>query len=248
MAGDGSGRSEGPAGHGPLGPGVEGPRRPAPAPPEGVAFTTVTDPEQARLLTDAASQRLFRPFLARDLTVTAAARETGVDTNAVLYRVRQFLRAGLLKVVREVKRPGRPIKVYRSAHDAYFVPYELTPFASLEERMLAQLRPHLEERVRTMARRLREHGWSGQLLFRDDQGETWMASAADPVARLDWLDSRLGVGIDYIVDLELTEDEAAELHRLLYAVLDRYERGAGSGRPAARGYTLSVALYRREGP
>src|SRR5690606_28325481 len=155
MAGDGSGRSEGPAGHGPLGPGVEGPRRPAPAPPEGVAFTTVTDPEQARLLNDADSKRLIPPLMshaptitaaARDLTVTAAARETGVDTNAVLYRVRQFLRAGLLKVVREVKRPGRPIKVYRSAHDAYFVPYELTPFASLEERMLAQLRPHLEER------------------------------------------------------------------------------------------------------
>lgn len=229
-------------------PGASSPRRSAPEPPPGLAFATVTDPEQARLLTDAAASRLFHPFLGRELTASEAARETGADLNAVLYRVRQFLRAGLLVVAREVKRPGRPIKVYRSAHDAYFVPYELTPFASLEERMLAQLKPHLEERVRVQAERLRERGWSGQLLYRDDQGETWTVSAGDPHARVDWLEQGRGVGIDYIVDLELTDEEAAELQRLLYGAFERYERGLGSGRRATKGYTLSVALYRREEP
>lgn len=232
MAGDGSGRSE---------------RWAGPAPAGGAGFFTVTDPEQARLLTDAASQRLFRPFLARDRTASEAAREAGTDLNAVLYRVRQFLRAGLLTVVREVKRPGRPVKVYRSTRDAYFVPYELTPFASLEERMLAQLRPHLEQRVRVQAQRLREHGWSGQLLYRDEHGETWIESAGDPAARLDWLDPRRGIGIDYVVDLALTAAEATELQRLLYAALERFERG-GSGREGTRGYVLSVALYPREEP
>lgn len=222
--------------------------REAPAPPPGVSFFTVTDPEQARLLTDPACQRVFRAFLARDATATEAVRDTGADMNAVLYRVRQLQRAGLLKVVREVKRPGRPIKVYRSSHDAYFVPYELTPFASLEERLLAQLRPHMETRARVMAQRLRQHGWYGQVFFRDREGETWTASAAEPAARLDWLDASLGLGIDYVVELELTDEEAADLQTLLYQALERYQRGQGSGRPGAKGYTLEVALYERPEP
>ena len=97
-----------------------------------VRIQRVEDADQARLLTDSEAQMIFRPFLARELTASQAASETGRDLNAVLYRLRQFVAAGLVKVVREIKRAGRPIKVYRSTADAYFVPYEFTPFASLE--------------------------------------------------------------------------------------------------------------------
>ena len=92
-----------------------------------------------------------------------------------------------------------------------------------------------------------ERVWNVQLLYRDEHGETWIESAGDPAARLDRLGQRRGIGIDYVVDLALTAAEATELQRLLYAALERFERG-GSGREGTRGYVLSVALYPREEP
>src|SRR5690606_27417944 len=143
----------------------------------------------------------FRPFLARESSAGAAAAELGLDLNAMLYRIRVLLSAGLLRVVREEKRQGRPIKVYRSAHDAYFIPYDATPFADLEERLWQQQRPELRERVRIQARRLQQGGVFGQRLFRDEHGETWVQSAGAGDAEIDWLDPRRPAAIDYWTDL-----------------------------------------------
>lgn len=204
----------------------------------------VTDKEQARLLSDPRSQSLFRPFLARERTVSQAAEEAGRDLNAVLYRVRQFLAAGLLYVVRQEKRAGRPVKVYRSVHDAYYVPYEVTPFASLEERMLEQQLPALRERVRLQARLLREAGRSGQSLYHDELGEVWFASASDAPARSDWFEAA-GASIDYSTEVWLTHDEAMALRAYLFEVLERFGRhpaeGAHPPGPGMKRYHLSVA-------
>lgn len=213
--------------------------RPAP----GVSFHTVTDPEQARLLTDPDTQRLFRPFLARERTVSQVSAETGSDLSAVLYRVRQYLAEGLLRVVREVKRPGRPIKVYRSVHDAYFIPYEVTPFATLEERMLEQMLPAVRERIRIQARQIARYGRVGQALFRDERGEAWFASATDAALRTDWLDPQ--GGIDFWTEVWLTPAEALELREVLYAALERFGSRPVEGEtpPAAgmRPFHFSVA-------
>jgi len=72
---------------------------------EPTRFHTVTDRAQAELLTDAVAQRYFRPFLARDVTASAVARELRSDLNRVLYRIRTFLAAGLISIVREEPRP-----------------------------------------------------------------------------------------------------------------------------------------------
>lgn len=198
------------------------------------------------MLTDPDAQMVLRPFLARELTASQAVAETGRDLNAVLYRLRQFVAAGLVRVVREVKRTGRPIKVYRSTHDAYFVPYEFTPFASLEERMLDQLLPHLRERVRSAARRLQEEGVSGQLLYRDESGETWMESAAESEGLADWLDPRRSVGLDFMTHVRLTDAEARRLQEALYETFERFVRGSASevtpAQPGTRLYDFSVSL------
>lgn len=189
---------------------------------------------------------IFRPFLARELTASQAASETGRDLNAVLYRLRQFLAAGLVKVVREIKRAGRPIKVYRSTADAYFVPYEFTPFASLEERMMDQLLPHLRERVRSAARRLQEAGVSGQLLYRDEKGETWMESAGESTGPADWLDPDRGVGLDFMTHVRLSDADARRLQGALYETFERFVRGSPSevtpAEPGTRLYDFSVSL------
>src|SRR5690606_5569036 len=212
-------------------------------PGHDVRFHSVTDREQARLLTEPDRLRLFRPFLARERTVSQVAGETRTDLNSVLYRVRQYLAAGLLRIVREERRPGRPVKVYRSVHDAYFIPYEVTPFATLEERMLEQMLPAMRERIRVQARQIAKYGRVGQSLFRDELGEVWFASATDAALRTDWLDPH--GGIDYWTEVWLTPKEALELREVLYAALERFGARPVEGEvppePGLRRFHFSVS-------
>jgi hypothetical protein len=96
-------------------------------------------------LSDPESFRYFEPFIARDRTVKEAAEAVGCNLDTMLYRVRKFLNAGLLKVTRVEKRAGRPIKHYRSTSEAFFVPFEVTPYAELEERLEALMRARLSQ-------------------------------------------------------------------------------------------------------
>ncbi len=84
------------------------------------------------MLADVSLQRFLEPFVARECTVARAAEELGVAANSLLYRVERFQAAGLLRVVREEKRAGRAVKVYRSVADAFYVPFALTRAETLE--------------------------------------------------------------------------------------------------------------------
>ena len=65
---------------------------------------TVSNTEQARLLSDPVALRHLEPFIGRSLGAAQAAREAGVSVESLLYRVRQFLNAGLL--TRAMRMPG----------------------------------------------------------------------------------------------------------------------------------------------
>ena len=152
--------------------------------PTAAAFCVVRDAEQAKLLSDPKSFRYFDPFIAQTRTVTAAAEEVGCNLDAMLYRVKTFTKAGLLKIECEEKRAGRPIKYYRSSFDAYFVPFEVTPYAGLEERIREMRQANGESLVPAMARLLREFGWEGQRIYRHPQGAVWRESALDAEVNL----------------------------------------------------------------
>lgn len=206
------------------------------------SYHTVTDPRQARLLSEPRFQAAFRQFLAREASATAAARELGLDLDAMLYRVRLLLGAGLLEVVRHQKRNGRPIKVYRSVHDEYFVPYDVTPFADLQERLWLQAEAELRQRVAIQARRLRASGASGQRLYRDEHGDTWSVSADEPGQLLDWLAPSRPAAIDYWTDMQLTEAQGRELQRLLFETLQRFTLAGAQDHTPTKRYRLNVAL------
>lgn len=162
----------------------------------------------------------------------------------MLYRVRTYLAAGLLEVVREIERPGRAVKVYRSVHDAYFVPYEVTPFATLEERMLEQTLPAIEERVRAQARSLQRSGLWGQSLYRDEAGEVWTSSSTGATSGDDWHDPR--GGIDFWTEVWLTKAEAEELRSTMYEALERFGHrptdGGKTAEPDLQRFHFSVAV------
>lgn len=91
------------------------------------------DPAAARLLASRHDIALLRPFHGREATVSEAARENGIGVKSMYYRVSRWHRQGILQVVREVRRPGKPLKVYSTGCDWLIVPHTLTPWVDVDE-------------------------------------------------------------------------------------------------------------------
>lgn len=143
-----------------------------------VAFRTVVDPRAARILADPDWIAWLEPFLGRVSGVAEAARRLGRPLDAMRYRVRRMERAGLLEVVGERRRAGRPIRLYRSVADGFVVPFEATPFVDLEERMKASLRADAERFARSAAAALRASGVESRRVYRGPDGAIHQEAAA----------------------------------------------------------------------
>lgn len=84
------------------------------------------DPKAARVVSDPRARRFLEPFIGQERTVSEVAAKLGVNMSSVLYRVRQFIRLGLLREVRTEPRKGRAVRYYRSVADGFFVPFQAT--------------------------------------------------------------------------------------------------------------------------
>jgi len=112
----------------------------------------VEDERQASVLADPKALRHLTPFLGRECTVTAAARELGITPHAMLYWVKRFVALGLLTVTREQRRAGKPVKWHRSAADRFDVALRLLPSATLEELLHRDDEPWRRLLVRNIVR------------------------------------------------------------------------------------------------
>ena len=226
--------------------------------PPAEAFFTVTDPEQARLLSDRESFRFFEPFVARELSATEAATELDCKLDTTLYRIKTFLKAGLLGVSRLEKRAGRPIKHYRSVHDAYFIPFEVTPYAELEERMREHYRAQEAVILPATAKLLRASGLEGYEFYRhSESGTVWSNSASRTGELSDLLklffnphDAQLAasyrgpIGGDFNSTLHLTDAEAKALMLKLYELRNNIETRQPA--PGTKPYFLSMTFLPTE--
>ncbi len=203
--------------------------------PPAAAFHTVPAPEQARLWSDPKPLEFFEPFVAREQTLTPVAEALGCRLDTLLYRVKVLVKAGLLRVTRLEPRAGRPVKHYCSAHDAYFIPFEVTPFAEVEERLAAHFRERQALVVPRIARVLKQSGRDGRRVYRRlDNGDVWQESAGGVQASLDlydaagyrdYLKTHTGPASEFMDDtLELTDVEARELLVELYGVWRRFAK------------------------
>lgn len=208
----------------------------------------VEDETQARLLSDTRTFGYFSPFLARTRSVSEAAQEVGCNLDTMLYRVKTFLRAGLLQVVRVEKRAGRPIKYYRSLHEAYFVPLSVTPYATFEEEMRQLVRRYENAIVRELARSSRALNRQGKRIYRDSFGEVSTHTASDedvydfgtlPELALDSTLQHAVVAELFSDELLLARDEAKALLAQLYHLWREHKLEATAAR---KPYVLQVAL------
>jgi hypothetical protein len=196
---------------------------------------TVKDTEQARLLSDPTNSRYFEPFVARECTASQAAQEVGCNLDTMLYRVRTFMQAGLLKVVRLEPRRGRPIKHYRSSADAYFVPFEVTPFEDVEARIRRQNKENEDIIAPKLAKIARQSGREGRHIYRDSRGEVWSSSGVDATVlplnldtvkeiRKNVYDRDRPISETMTGEFILTEAEARDLLFEFYNLWRRYKK------------------------
>ena len=144
-----------------------------------VSFRTVTDPRAATLLSDPDWVPWIEPFLGRTRSIAEVAAELGRPLDAVRYRVRRLHEAGVLEIVGQRKRAGRPIRLYRTVADGFVVPFEATPFVDLEERILATMTAQARSFARSAAQLLREGGAEARRIYRAPDGTVHQEAAAD---------------------------------------------------------------------
>ncbi len=113
------------------------------------------------MVTDVQARRFLAPFIGQERTVSEVAAELHVHMSSVLYRVRQFIRLGLVEEPRLGPRKGRPIKYYRSVADSFFVPFQATPLEAQEA-----LSPHAFSEF--------------QRALNASVGQAWLEAAGEP--------------------------------------------------------------------
>lgn len=226
----------------------------------------VEDAHQARLLSDDRSFRFLEPFIARELSASAAAAEIGCKLDTLLYRIRTFMAAGLLKLVRQEPRRGRPVKVYRASADAYFTPYAALPHADVQEGLLADATARNTQLVPALAQLLRSSELEGRMIFRSQSdGKVWRNSSSHPdapePARLKVVFEHIlagknadvlvetydgVIGTDFFTDLKLTRAEAKDLWQRLFKLWLAFSRLADNDTQQRQAYYLAVSFVEQE--
>jgi hypothetical protein len=93
----------------------------------------VNNPQAAATLLDPDLSMLLKPFMQGACTVGEAAGNLNVKPADLFYRVQRMVAVGLLEIVREEPRRGRPLKYYRGSARAFFIPFRATSAASVED-------------------------------------------------------------------------------------------------------------------
>jgi hypothetical protein len=211
----------------------------------------ITDPEQAKLLSSPESFRFFEPFIARDCTVSQAAKEVNCKVDTMLYRVNLFLKAGLLNVVKTQARRGRSVKVYRSSADAYYVPFEITPFEDVEAFFTRTRRASDAILIPQFAKVIRQTGREGRQIYRDEKGEVWTSSSSgvndtfiglEDTATLRRRFQEKPIGENSSDILKLTEQEARDFAFEIHKLWGEYKKVKGKAKRNAYFFDFSFVL------
>lgn len=116
----------------------------------------VDEPAAGRALTDLTLLPLVAHFLRHEASASEAAVAIGADLDEVYDRVRKLAGLGLLEVTSVERRAGRPIKRYRAAAQAFFVPFAVLPHETLAHALVESARLPEHARAEGAARALLE--------------------------------------------------------------------------------------------
>lgn len=208
---------------------------------------TVTEPAAVKLLTQGRARWVLGEFLKGESSISSVARALRADIRVVHRDALALLGAGLLRVVRQEERAGRPVKVYSATASAFFVPFSATDAATVGE-LLGRRKEKYDELFDTASMRtfqaLHEEQSGGRewgvRVYLDPDGNVGVdtsyqgAELVDAAVRYQ---GPRGLMLDVRADVRLTEAEAHEVQMELIKILMRLRpaslnhEAAGTGRP-----------------
>lgn len=216
-------------------------------------ISRVDDQGAARMVTDPVARRYLEPLLERERSASELARVVGVPLSTAVYRIKRFVRAGLVEQTRCAPRGGRPIRYYRAVADGFFVPFGATPLEAVESLAPEVFRPWSDLLAANIAHAwLEASGDRGTFGFRlavDERGVIQRdvvpvdAPTGAPVEPQRFFDALLAAEAPAVWDtwgtLELLPDDAKALQREIALLLSRYR---GRERAGARQHLVRLAM------
>lgn len=195
----------------------------------------ISDPVVVRALSAGRGVHYLAPYFAGPRAVAEAAEYLEEPIARVHYWTRRWCELGLLEVVEERARAGRPIRLYRTVAQRFVVRPEHLPEGHFD-RMVDRYHRHLGEALRRAV--LTENPMS--LLVHQMAGQVGVSVSNTPTPELPERRSRRD-SIHSSVGLHLDDAEARELAEELGAVLRRWSERCGDRRPGA-GRSTYLAL------
>jgi DNA-binding transcriptional ArsR family regulator len=201
---------------------------------------TITDPKVAAFLNDTTKNRFIAPFIAKERSLSEAAKIVGVKLNAMNYWVKRLLEMKLIHCTRTESRKGSSVRYYRSVADEIIVPVELIPKESYEAVLLEQMQPTFEHLIRANVRSaLRQHpgGWNLHF-FRRPDGVVWREDKPDLPG------GRRALPLPALNDWYrpvLTKEAAKRLEKELIELLERYQAEGATQKKGIK-YLAHIAL------
>jgi hypothetical protein len=204
---------------------------------------SITDPTQAKALTNAKLIGFLQAFIGQERSVTEASERWKVTLNAAYYRIKRLEDLKLIAVASETARAGRNLKRYRAVSDNFFVPLGIVPEASLEEFLEATNLHFQELMLRSQVRAIRTsfserapRHW-GIHVGQDGSGKLTVHLADQFGNDPDLSDPAMPIIVDGWPQLQLDYEDAKAFQRELFAFFRKYEKKRGT-----RKYLFHFAL------
>ena len=177
----------------------------------------------AAFLSESRRRRILLSFVGQERSLSEVSAALEMPLNLLHHHVKRLLTFGILEVVREQRRAGRPIRYYRATADAFFIPATLMA-SSVGATLSRELRAGLDAAA---------HEAAGMVLDLDGAGRPRLRLMGDKLPSIPWEAWRL---------MRLSRKAAMEFGLELNALLRRYERQASDTGPT---YLFHAAFIRR---
>lgn len=158
--------------------------------------------------------RLLMACARAERSLTQLARELGQPLPKLHYHLNRLVDSGLLRESRAEARPGRPIRYYRAAAEAFLI--------SLADMAEPAAEGWARELRQSLAQQANRRDLS--LLYHLDEAGRMRVRLMDPTGA-----GRSSQAFDYWKVLKLTADQRKALATDIQAVMARYEPAAGDG-------------------
>lgn len=189
----------------------------------------VQDKSIAMLFFEPKHMRFIAPFIGQERQLKDVSEELKSNISTTYRRVKKYCDLGIIDIVKEEKRNGKAIKIYRAVADYFYIPHNLSNGIEATGMVWQE---HWDRAFLDGFR----HSYGncvddwGQLIYRKD-GVFTAKLAANPNRELDMLEPNAPALFSRLHDtIYLNFSDAKALQKELNTVFDKYSKKTGNQR------------------